>query len=85
MSFFISCLRSNEPYAVIAGPLPPNVSTAQNAAMTEMDKIEGEQPNCPFTINERWWGRCAFTLIFRTPGYKNKKEHDHKHIMKTLK
>jgi hypothetical protein len=30
---WISCLRSNEPCAVKAGPLPPNVNTAQNAAM----------------------------------------------------
>jgi hypothetical protein len=43
---------------VIAGPLPPNVNTAQNAAMkwiklkVSSQQIEGEQPNCHFTINE---------------------------------
>jgi hypothetical protein len=30
---WISCWRSNEPCAVIAGPLPPNVNTAQQDAM----------------------------------------------------
>jgi hypothetical protein len=31
---WISCLRFNEPCAVIPGRLLPNVKTAQNAAMT---------------------------------------------------
>jgi hypothetical protein len=36
--------------------------------------------------NKRWrcWGHCAFTLIFRTPGYKSKINYNYKHIIKTL-
>jgi hypothetical protein len=37
---------------VIAGPLPPNVNTAQNVGSYEMGKIEGEQPKSHCTINE---------------------------------
>jgi hypothetical protein len=50
-----------------------------------MDKIEGEQPNCHFIINEGDAEDAAPLLIFRTPGYKNKINHDYKHIIKTLK
>jgi hypothetical protein len=33
LNFNFFCLRSNEPCEVIAGPLPQNLNTAQNAAM----------------------------------------------------
>jgi hypothetical protein len=46
-----------------------------NAAM-KMDKIRGKQTECNFSINE---GHCAFTLIFQTPGYKNKINYNYKH------
>jgi hypothetical protein len=75
---WISCLRSNEPCAVKAGPQP------QMWILPRMLPWNGQNWRWAAKLSlynkcGRCWGRCAFTLIFQTPGYKNKINHDYKH------
>jgi hypothetical protein len=51
-------LNLNFLFKVVAGPPPPNVNTAPKCCH-EMVKIEGEYPNCHFTINEGDAGYAA--------------------------
>jgi hypothetical protein len=74
--------RSHKPCAVKAGPLPPIMNTAQNAAYTAPDceycpeccheqaKIEGGQSDRHFTVNEGDAGDAASLILFFKPHVK---------------
>jgi hypothetical protein len=57
-------------------PLPPNVNAAQNAAMKWI-KLKVSSQTVTLNKRGRCWGRCAFTIINLTLGYKNKINHDY--------
>jgi hypothetical protein len=68
---WIPCLRSNEPCAVIAGPLPPNANTVQNAVM-EWIKLKVSSRTVTLQQMREMLGTLRLHANFSNPGNKHK-------------